>query len=678
MANKAFTNRLTEASSPYLLQHAHNPVDWFPWGEEALEKAKEEDKPIIVSIGYSACHWCHVMERESFENEDIAAIMNEHFVCIKVDREERPDVDQVYMDAVQAMGLQGGWPLNAFLLPDQRPFYGGTYFPPQGWAQLCNQIGKVFKEQRSELEKSAAGFMQTLGRSEVEKYGLNSIDGQFTKEKLSLMAKKFAENFDLNKGGNNRAPKFPMPVTYRFLLREGVINQNQESLDHVERTLNHMAWGGLYDQVGGGFTRYSTDMDWFVPHFEKMLYDNGQLLTLYSEAFQVFKHPLYKQIVLQTIDWLEREMTSPEGGFYSALDADSEGEEGKFYLWKDIDFETLLGPDADLMIDYYNITSGNWEPDKNIPFRSASNEEFASAHDIEIDELEDIIKSTNLKLLQARSERVRPGLDDKILTGWNGLILKGLCDAFAVFGEANFLQLALKNAYFLLENMHHEGRLQRNFKNGKASIDGYLEDYAAVIQGFIALYEVTFDEAWLQHADQLVKTTLTEFYHPKEELFFFTANSAEALIARKKEIFDNVIPSSNALMATNLYHLGMLLERQDYIDKSDIMLKRVDRIVNMAPQDLAHWATLYTQRTYPTAEIVLVSEHPVKEIHTLHDSFIPNRIVAGKKPGIHSSLPLLEERELVNQQTTFYLCYNKACQLPVNDPKQLIQQLTTI
>ncbi len=678
MANKAFTNRLAEASSPYLLQHAHNPVDWFPWGEEALKKAKEEDKPIIVSIGYSACHWCHVMERESFENENIAAIMNEHFVCIKVDREERPDVDQVYMDAVHAMGLQGGWPLNAFLLPDQRPFYGGTYFPPQGWAQLCNQIGKVFKEQRSELEKSAAGFMQTLGRSEVEKYGLNSTEEQFTKEKLSLMAKKFAENFDLNKGGNNRAPKFPMPVIYRFLLREGVINQNQESLGHVERTLNHMAWGGLYDQVGGGFTRYSTDMDWFVPHFEKMLYDNGQLLTLYSEAFQVFKHPLYKQIVLQTIDWLEREMISPEGGFYSALDADSEGEEGKFYLWKDIDFQTLLGPDAELMISYYNITSGNWEPDKNIPFRSTSNEEFASAHDIEIDELEDIVRSTNLKLLQERNKRVRPGLDDKILTGWNGLMLKGLCDAFAVFGEANFMKLALKNAHFLLENMHHEGRLKRNFKNGKASIDGYLEDYAAVIQGFIALYEVTFDEVWLQHADQLVKTTLTEFYHPEEELFFFTANSAEALIARKKEIFDNVIPSSNALMATNLYHLGMLLEDQDYIDKSDIMLKRIDRIVNMAPQDLAHWATLYTQRTYPTAEIALVSEHPVQDIHALHDSFIPNRVIVGKKPDIHSSLPLLEERELVNQQTTFYLCYNKACQLPVNDPKQLMEQLTAV
>ncbi|MBO3697861.1 thioredoxin domain-containing protein [Roseivirga sp. E12] len=675
MADKPFTNRLAEASSPYLLQHAHNPVDWYPWGEEALEKAKKEDKPIIVSIGYSACHWCHVMEHESFEDEDIAAIMNEHFVCIKVDREERPDVDQVYMDAVHAMGLQGGWPLNAFLLPDQRPFYGGTYFPPKGWAQLCNQIGKVFKEQRAELEKSATGFMQTLGRSEVEKYGLTSTDQQFTKEKLSEMAKKFAENFDLDKGGNNRSPKFPMPVTYRFLLREGVINQNQESLDHVERTLNHMTWGGLYDQVGGGFTRYSTDMDWFVPHFEKMLYDNGQLVTLYCEGYQVFKHPLYKHTVYQTIDWLEREMTSPEGGFYSALDADSEGEEGKFYLWTDSEFESLLGSDADLMIDFYNITSGNWEPQKNIPFRSDTNEAFAKKHSIDLDELEDIVRSTNHKLLQARGQRIRPDLDDKILTGWNGLMLKGLCDAFAVFGEDKFLKLALKNAHFLLENMYTEGRLKRSFKNGQASIDGYLEDYAAVTQGFMALYEVTFDEDWLRHADQLTQTTLEEFYHAEEELFFFTANTAEALIARKKEIFDNVIPSSNALMATNLYHLGMLLDIEDYVEKAHAMLRRIDRIVTMAPQDLAHWATFYSQKTYPTAEIAIVSKDLSQDLYQLFQRFIPNRVIVGKNPHVKSSLPLLEGRELVGDKTTFYLCYNKACQLPVNNADQLFEQL---
>lgn len=675
MSNNKFTNRLAKASSPYLQQHAHNPVDWFPWGKEALEKAKKEDKPIIVSIGYSACHWCHVMERESFENEDMAAIMNEHFVCIKVDREERPDVDQVYMDAVHAMGLQGGWPLNAFLLPDQRPFYGGTYFPPQGWAQLCNQIGKVFKEQRKELEKSAEGFMQTIGRSEVEKYGLESTSSQFTKEKLHEMAKKFAENFDLNKGGNNRAPKFPMPVTYGFLLREGVINQNQESLDHVERTLNHMAWGGLYDQVGGGFTRYSTDMDWFVPHFEKMLYDNGQLVSLYSEAYQVFKHPLYQQTVYQTIDWLAREMKSPENGFYSALDADSEGEEGKFYLWTESEFKTILGPDADLMMDFYNITSGNWEPQKNIPFKSDNNSDFAERHNLELDELEGIIKSTNIKLLQERAKRIRPGLDDKILTGWNGLMLKGLCDAFAVFGEEKFLTLALKNAQFIIDHVHENGHLKRNYKDNKATIDAYLEDYAAVIKAFIALYEVTFDEVWLDHAKALTETTLSEFFDKDEELFYFTSNTAEALIARKKEIFDNVIPSSNAMMATNLYHLGMLLDIEEYTAKANVMLQRIDRVVTMAPQDLGHWASFYSQRTYPTAEIAIVSNEPIDDMHKINEQFIPNKVLVGKKSSDSSGLALLEGRLLINKESTFYLCYNKACQLPVNNANDIFKQL---
>lgn len=675
MADHPFTNKLTEASSPYLLQHAHNPVNWHPWGPEAIELAKSEDKPIIVSIGYSACHWCHVMERESFENPDIAAIMNAHFVCIKVDREERPDVDQVYMDAVHAMGLQGGWPLNVFLLPDQRPFYGGTYFPPQGWAKLCNQIGDVFIKQREELEKSAAGFMQTLGRSEVEKYGLEGQGNGFSKEAIHEMSKKFAENFDLNKGGNNRAPKFPMPVIYRFLLREGVINNNQDALEHVKRTLNHMAWGGLYDQVGGGFTRYSTDMDWFVPHFEKMLYDNGQLVSLYTEAFQQFKTPLYKDTVYQTIDWLEREMTSPENGFYAALDADSEGEEGKFYVWTDDEFKKTLGPDADVIIDYYNVTKGNWEDLKNIPFREGGNLEFANKHKLELAELNDLIASANLRLLQERGKRIRPGLDDKILTGWNGLMLKGLCDAFSVFKEEKFLRLALNNAHFLVENVYSEGKLKRNFKNGEASIDGYLEDYAAVIEGFIALYQVTFDEDWLRYADTLAVTTIDQFFHQEEELFYFTSNTSEELIARKKEIFDNVIPSSNAMMASNLHDLGILLDNQKYQDKSLKMLQRIDRIVTMAPQDLGHWASLYAMMTFPTAEIAFVSDNPIHEMHEVNQHFIPNKVLVGKSSNSESSLSLLSERRKVNNKPTFYLCYNKACQLPVNTIDQLLKQL---
>lgn len=677
MTDHPFTNRLAKASSPYLLQHAHNPVDWYPWGKEALEKAQKEDKPIIVSIGYSACHWCHVMERESFENPDIAEIMNAHFVCIKVDREERPDVDQIYMDAVHAMGLQGGWPLNVFLLPDQRPFYGGTYFPPNGWAQLCNQVGKVFKEQRAELERSAEGFMQSIGRSEVDKYGLEQGKGTFSKEVLHDMFQQFAENFDLNKGGNNRAPKFPMPVIYQFLLREGSINQNQEALDHVTRTLDHMAWGGLYDQVGGGFTRYSTDMDWFVPHFEKMLYDNGQLVSLYSEAYQVTKKPLYKQIVYQTIDWLEREMTSPEGGFYSALDADSEGEEGKFYLWTEDEFRKILGPDAGILIDYYNINSGNWEPGKNIPFRAEADEDFAKKHGLKVDELEDLVASANIRLLTTRSQRIRPGLDDKILTGWNGLMLTGLCNAYSVFGEQKFLELALRNAQFILTKSFDNGTLKRNFKDGNASIDAYLEDYAAVIQGFIGLYQVTFDESWLRYADALTQTTLKSFYHPEEELFYFTADTSETLIARKKEIFDNVIPSSNTMMAHNLYFLGILLDKQDYIDKSRAMAERVNRIVTLAPQDLAYWASFYTYLTYPTAEIAIVSNEPQKSMNELSQFFIPNKVLVAKKSGESSDLTLLEGREMIDGKSTFYVCYNKSCQLPVSTAEEVLDQIVS-
>lgn len=675
MAEYKHSNRLISSSSPYLLQHAHNPVDWYPWGEEALAKAKKENKPIIVSIGYSACHWCHVMERESFENEDIAAIMNEHFVCIKVDREERPDVDQVYMEAVHAMGLQGGWPLNVFLLPDQRPFYGGTYFPPKGWAQLCLQVNRAFQEQPQELEKSAAGFMNTLSKSEVQKYGLEGQNSDFKKTAVHEMYLKFAENFDSHKGGNNRAPKFPMPVIYEFLLKEWHINGTKEAKQHVELTLDQMALGGIYDQVGGGFTRYSTDVDWFVPHFEKMLYDNGQLVSLYSHAYQATKKELYKEIVYQTITWLEREMLSPEGGFYAALDADSEGEEGKFYLWKEEEFQDVLGPDADLMIDYYNLTAGNWEPGKNIPYRDQLDEEFAKVHGLELDELKDIVTAAQLKLLNKRSERVRPGLDDKILSGWNGLMLSGLCEAFGTFGEKKFLDLAIKNAHFLKEKMiDSEHLVFRNYKNGQASINGYLEDYACLIEAFSKLYQVTFDESWLTLANELMKVSLAEFYDETEGLFFYTSKTAEALIARKKEVFDNVIPSSNAIMAHNLKNLGHLLSHDSYLEAAHRMTDQMNRILMLAPQDAAHWASIYALHTYTTAEIVTVSKEEF-EPNLLNETYEPNKVLAGKSEGESSSLELLENRSLKKDKTTYYVCFNKACQLPVNSTQEVFEQL---
>jgi hypothetical protein len=668
------TNRLVNSSSPYLLQHAHNPVNWFPWDEEALASAKSEDKPIIVSIGYSACHWCHVMERESFENEEIAEIMNKDFICIKVDREERPDVDQIYMDAVHAMGLQGGWPLNVILLPDQRPFYGGTYFPANGWAKLLTQVADVFQKQRPELEKSAEGFMNTLSVSDIQKYGLTQSNTNFKKEELSQMFDMLAKNFDTEKGGMNRAPKFPMPSIYAFLLREATINSNPVSLAQVTLTLEKMAFGGLYDQIGGGFTRYSTDADWFAPHFEKMLYDNGQLVSLYSEAFQATKNPLYKEVVYQSIEWLKREMTTDEGAFYSALDADSEGEEGKFYCWKESEFRAVLGADADLMIDYYNLTpNGNWEHQKNIPFRIQSDIDFAKKHSIELDELQDIVKIAKLKLLEARAEKVRPGLDDKILSGWNGLMLKGLVDAYATFRNQDFLSMALKNGDFLLSKMKNGAGLYRTYKDGKASINAYLEDYAAVIQALTSLYQITFDEKWLKAAEQLMTYTLANFFDQTEQYFFFTDTKSEKLIARKKEIFDNVIPGSNSMMAQNLYVLGTITSNEKYISLSQAMLGRVKKMVMVEPQYLTNWACLFSQMISPMAEIAMVGNNIQEKALDFFDDFIPNKVLVGSTKAATSNLELLQHRNEINNQSTIYVCFNKACQLPVNSVSEALQ-----
>jgi uncharacterized protein len=671
-----FTNRLKQSSSPYLQQHAHNPVDWREWNTDSLTLALEEDKPIIVSIGYSACHWCHVMEHESFEDEAIAEIMNAHFICIKVDREERPDVDQVYMDAVQAMGLQGGWPLNVFLTPHQKPFYGGTYFPANGWSKLLTQIANVFKSQRNEVEKSANGFMKTLGASEVEKYGLIETENEFNPNDLAAMFDKLKSNFDVEKGGMNRAPKFPMPSIYGFLLRENHINKNTEGLDHVKLTLDQMAMGGLYDQIGGGFTRYSTDANWFVPHFEKMLYDNGQLVSLYSEAYAVTKSSLYKETVYQTIDWLEREMTNTEGGFYAALDADSEGEEGKFYVWSSNEISKVLGADAEIIIDYYNISvQGNWETDKNIPFRNVSDNDFAARHQLDIDELKDLVKICNLKLLQARSNRVRPGLDDKVLSGWNGLMLKGLIDAYGAFKEPAFLKMALKNAEFLTSKMKVGRKLFRNYKDEKASIDGYLEDYAAVAQAFIALYQMTFDEKWLNEAKTLVDYSIDSFYDEEEGFFFFTDHNSEALIARKKEIFDNVIPSSNSIMASNLYNLSLLMDNKDYRLKALRMVQKIIKLVKTEPQYLTNWASVISNLVEPTAEVVIVGENAQEEALKLHQYFLPNKVVLGANQEGKSTLPLLANRGLINNATTFYVCRNKTCQLPVNSLEEALKQI---
>jgi uncharacterized protein len=680
-------NRLANETSPYLLQHAHNPVDWYPWGEEALTKAQDEDKPILVSIGYSACHWCHVMERESFENERIAEVMNERFVCIKVDREERPDVDAVYMEAVQAMGIQGGWPLNVFLLPDARPFYGLTYAPPQNWANLVVGVRKAYDENRDELLRSAEGFAEHLNSSESERFRLGGGEPLFSQETAEAMYQTLATRFDTELGGTGRAPKFPMPSIYGFLLRYADLTGDDSAMHQLTLTLNRMALGGIYDQLGGGFARYSTDKYWFAPHFEKMLYDNGQLLTVYSEAYALTASPLYKNIVYQTIGFMERELLSPEGGFYSALDADSEGVEGKFYTWSAAELQTLLGADYDWFAKLYTLTpEGNWDighghGKTNILHRTETNPAFADQMGWTAAELAERLQRTHTALMAARDQRIRPGLDNKLLCSWNGLALKGLVTAYRVFGEPEFLSMALRLAFFIkqkLTDSRNGGRLWHTYKIGPDGVGrarqlGFLEDYAAVIDGYVALYQATFAEEWLLEADRLAGYVFAHFDDPAEPLFFFTDKSGEELIARKKELFDNVIPASNSMMAHNLYALSLLLDRPAYAERVAQMLGLVQPLLTGEVNYLTNWASLYAVQVRPTAEIAIVGPDAQAFRRDIDATFFPNKVLAGTESS--SSLPLLTQRGPINGQTAIYVCYNRACQLPVTSVEAMWERI---
>ncbi|KAA5549571.1 thioredoxin domain-containing protein [Adhaeribacter rhizoryzae] len=670
-------NRLLQESSPYLLQHAYNPVDWYPWGEEALTKARTENKPILVSIGYAACHWCHVMEHQSFEQENIAEVMNENFVCIKVDREERPDVDQIYMDAIHAMGIQGGWPLNVFLNTEAKPFYGGTYFPPQQWVKILQNIAEAYRDHRTELDSSAEQFAEHLNLSDLHKYGLQQSESDFTAEDFEQLYSNFSARFDKVRGGMGQAPKFPMPVNYAFLLRYYQYSKNQAALDQAVLTLQEMAYGGIYDQAGGGFARYSVDADWLVPHFEKMLYDNGQLISLYAEAYAVTKNPLFKEVVYETIGFVQRELMSPEGGFYSSLDADSEGEEGKFYVFRQEELPAILGAEEPLFSKYYNVTGeGNWEHGINILHRKTSDAEFAQDNNLTIDELKSKVTAWKSTIMAVREKRVRPGLDDKILLSWNALMLKGLADAYKVFGEPQFLDLALTNAQFLLQNLRQGEALFHNYKNGKATINGFLEDYALLIQALIALYQITFEERWLNEAKKLTDYVIRNFYDDQEQLFFFTDQTGEKLIARKKEIMDNVVPASNSVMAVNLHFLSLIFDQPRYLEISDAMLAQVKPLVVKEPSHLANWASLYALKLKPTAEIAIVGPEAKNIQQELTQQYISNAVLVGTTS--ESDLPLLQDREPINGKTTIFVCYNKACQLPVHTVAEALEQLNQI
>lgn len=675
MEKSTTTNRLINSTSPYLLQHAYNPVDWYPWEKEAFEKARKEDKPIILSIGYSSCHWCHVMEHESFENNAVAELMNNHFVSIKLDREERPDVDQVYMDALQAMGMNGGWPLNVFLTPDLKPFYGGTYFPTDQWQRVLTQINNVYEKKKDEVMASADDLAAALSTSEIHKYKLGISEKDLTPEILDDAFDKMASRFDRVRGGIDKAPKFPMPSVWLFLLKYAKMTENHAALDYLKLTLNRIASGGIFDQAGGGFARYSTDKEWLAPHFEKMLYDNGQLLSLYAEAYNATGDDYYKEIISRTVDWLEREILDKNGGFYSALDADSEGEEGKFYVFTSEEIDQVLSPELVLLTkDFFNISAeGNWEHGNNILHSEKTPEEYAKANNIELNDLQEQLKEIRQTLLKYRETRIRPGLDDKVLTSWNALTISGLADAYRATNDIRYLNMALATVNFLRQHLFSNGKLLRSYNKNHAHIDAYLEDYALYIQSLIKMFEVSFDDSYLSEAKKLSDHVISNFFDEEEGMFFFTSSGSEALIARKKEIFDNVIPSSNSVMATNLYLLSLYFDKKPYHEMAEKMVRRVSEQLSNEPVYLSNWAILYLLMSRPTAEIVIVGDQHEEFRQELEKHYLPNKVImGGKTEGI---LPLMENRPTKGGKTTMYVCYNKTCKLPVNSIEQALKQL---
>ena len=674
-----FTNKLINETSPYLLQHAHNPVDWHAWNDETLELAKKENKLLLISVGYAACHWCHVMEHESFEDSAVAAIMNENFINVKVDREERPDVDQVYMNAVQLLTGRGGWPLNCVALPDGRPIWGGTYFPKDKWINALTQLADLYKNEPEKAEEYAAKLTEGIKQSGL--ITLNEEEAVFDKEEFHSAIDAWHPNMDLKNGGRKGAPKFPMPGNLQFLLRYAVQSENKDIMDYVNTSLTQMAFGGIFDHVGGGFARYSVDDHWHVPHFEKMLYDNAQMTSLYAKAYQVTKDPLYKQVVYETINFVETELYKDVGAFYSSLDADShneagELEEGAFYVWKKQELENILGSDFDLFSKYYNINDyGKWEEDKYHLIRSIPDSVFCSENDLDQKILDSKISEWKGLLTSERNKKDKPRLDDKTLTAWNALMLKGYVDAYTIFDDDDFLKMALKNAHFIMNNMVKEdGGLYRNYKNGTSNIEAYLEDYASVIDAFITLYEATLDENWLKAAKQFTDYSYDHFYDDKSKMFFFTSNKKDGLIARKVETDDNVIPSSNSIMANNLFKLGHYFSNKHYADNAATMLNNIKENAINYGGGSSNWLYLYSNYLGDYYEVAIVGVNAIDKLKEINQYYIPNKLIVGSIK--ESDLPLLAYK-YNESETTIYICIDGACKLPVTASVDALKQISS-
>lgn len=682
---RAVANRLIEETSPYLLQHAYNPVDWHSWGAEALRRAKEEDKPILLSIGYSACHWCHVMEGESFEDEEIARIMNEHFISIKVDREERPDLDAIYMQAVQAITGRGGWPLTVFLTPEGEPFYGGTYFPPEdrhglpGFPRVLLAMAEAYRTRRQEVVSSGQQLAARLRQAAQPGPGTEPL----TVDILDQAYRALASQFDAQDGGFGLAPKFPQPMAHEFLLRYWHRAGERDALSMVELTLEKMALAGMYDQLGGGFHRYSTDAQWLVPHFEKMLYDNALLNRLYIHAYQATDRPIYRRIAEETLDYVLREMTASSGGFYSAQDADSEGVEGKFYVWSRQEIISALGAeDGELFSQYYGVTQeGNFEGRNilHVPQEAAA---LAQQIGVSVETLRSAVERGKARLLADRERRPRPGRDEKVLTAWNGLMLRSFAEAASVLGRPDYRQAAVANASFLLEAVVDDGgRLLRAYKDGQAKLKGYLEDYAFLIDGLLALHEATFDGRWLDEAVSLARAMIALFWEEGQGVFYDTGRDHEALVIRPRDVFDNATPSGSAMAADVLLRLSVISGEAEYSRLSTRALRSMREPMAVTPSGFAQWlAALDFYLSTPKEVAVLGSrEDGATEalLAVIYGRYLPNKVLVGCDPGDRhvQGVPLLEGRSMVGGRPTAYVCERYTCQQPVTTPDELVAQL---
>ena len=669
-------NQLISETSPYLLQHANNPVHWKAWNKESLALAQKNNKLIIISIGYSACHWCHVMEHESFENNEVAETMNQYFINIKVDREERPDVDAIYMKAIQIMTGRGGWPLNVVALPDGRPVWGGTYFRKDEWISTLEKLQHIYQSSPEKMIEYAEKLQ--LGINSLNFSNTEITSDLLNQNCIEPLIEKWKKSFDWDFGGMARAPKFMMPNNYKFLLRYGHQENKQDLLDFVNLTLTKMAFGGLFDTVDGGFSRYSVDMKWHVPHFEKMLYDNGQLISLYADAYKLTQNPLYKEVIEKTLQFVSRELINNENGFYCALDADSLDqnghlEEGAFYVWNQSNLEKIINEDFHLFSQVFNVNEfGYWENNNYVLIQNQDLETIAKSNKIKLSALQNKKKNWEKLLFNEREKRSKPRLDDKSLTSWNALMLKGYIDAFKALGDEKYLEIATKNAHFIIDKLLlPEGNLLHNYKNGNANINGYLEDYCFVIEAFISLYEVTIDEEWLRISKQLTDYCFDHFYDETAQFFSFTSKNDEPLIANHFETEDNVIPASNSVMANNLFQLSVYFQNQYYESICMKMLKKIIPNIDY-PSAYSNWLNVLLNYSEQQKELGVCGEMALEYLSKINREYRPNLLVAGANK--ISELPFLKDRYVENEML-FYVCQNQTCQLPTSNFNEVLNKI---